>query len=846
MRICYSTLLIILVSGFVSWSSATTINETEALNKARLFYSQPLSGLRGGDLFTLAYVGRDSLTKTADNDGQPRLYVFNVGDNHGFVMVSADNAVKPILAYSHEGTFPSGNFPDNLKKWIDFYQKEISQAIELAPLNKTAIDGTTQTLRSTSAVSPLLGKIAWNQDDPFNLLCPYSATYSERTPTGCVATAMAQIMDYYKWPAKGSGSHTYTFNLNSKSTTLKANFALTTYHWDNMLDYYGSNATKVQDTAVATLMYHCGVATEMKYDIANNGGSSAGVDDAGIALKTYFGYDSDIQSYWRQFYSKNDWQQLIKNELDAGRPILYSGSNESGGHAFVCDGYDSDGLFHINWGWGGSANGYYELSALLPSSSGTGGSDDGYAQNQIALMGIQKENGVAQTTTQLGTYGMGLTSSKTAISNINSEKLDVSFGFLNYGINSFSGLLGLVAYKDGSPVKTLIQGSLSNLFKYYGTDSTSFSDVSLSGLSSGNYQLYLTWEPTGGASWNKVLATAPWYSYLDLTINGSSATLKTPSTTSALALASQIQPDGNQYTNKTGRFNIQIKNEGDEFYSNLNLYLYSASDTSVHQFLGQQTVNFIKNETKDLSFTGIIKLKPGNYYAVAMFDSSNLFSTNSYTLVGQSTLPICQFTVLNEPASPSLSLKTPLSWTAGDTINQNDQVELSANVANNGGFFDSEMIAFIFPSTGGYSLSYLGPKTIFIDTTETKSVNLKGSINLDPGKYYAVLYYYNNSDWNLFTRSDSAYITFTIAQPKIVVPADEDSTIQLTVNPVEDYIILSTAASVLKAEIYDLSGHLMSRSTGLKEIPASYLRKGFYLLRVTTTNETKTIRFIKS
>jgi hypothetical protein len=224
----------------------------------------------------------------------------------------------------------------------------------------------------STAVSPLV-QTKWDQSPYYNNLCPYDNSKGERTVTGCVATAMAQVMNYWEYPKKGTGFHSYN---HSKYGTLNANFGSTTYDWANMPNELTSSSSTVQKNAVATLMYHCGVSVDMDYNVSSEGGSGAYVISSRspvthcteYALKTYFGYKTSIQGVQKADYTTTNWKNLLKAELDASRPIVYAGFGD-GGHCFVCDGYDNNDYFHFNWGWGGLYDGYFALNALIPGAA---------------------------------------------------------------------------------------------------------------------------------------------------------------------------------------------------------------------------------------------------------------------------------------------------------------------------------------------------------------------------------------------------------------------------------------------------------------------------------------------
>ena len=318
--------------------------------------------------------------------GFPNLYIFTA--EQGFVVMAADDCVQPILGYSLTDKFVVNNMPENMREWLQGYSDEIQFAIEqkMAPSIEVEQqwtdlrEGKPNVAKATSVVDALI-ETTWDQSPRYNNMCPYDSNVGDRTVTGCVATAMAQILKYWGTDSiPGIGSHSYiheTYGLQS------ADFGNTVYNWGNMPLSLSGSSTPKQINEVARLMYHCGVSVDMDYGLSSTyggNGSAAYSQDIPSALINYFNYSTTTEHVDR--YSDNDeWKTLLKNELDAGRPVAYHGSG-SGGHAFICDGYNSNDYFHFNWGWSGSHNDFYTLNELKPGSHN-------YSNNQGAVIGIQ-------------------------------------------------------------------------------------------------------------------------------------------------------------------------------------------------------------------------------------------------------------------------------------------------------------------------------------------------------------------------------------------------------------------------------------------------------------------------
>lgn len=325
----------------------------------------------------------------------PAYYVFPNGEGKGFTVVSGDDRLPEVVGYSDKGTYDEENLPSNYVGFMKAYEEMVGQ-LDNGDSRASASIAEAKALRSSGyqqpTIAPLLGNIQWNQMTPYNNMCPkYNGT--NRSVTGCVATAMAQVMMYYQYP-KTLQANIPAYVSHTNHLSIPQINKGERYDWANMLPQYASyeplNYTDAQATAVAKLMYHCGAACEMDY------GSSSGANVTPAILSTYFGYDSDLmQDLNRDAFTLAEWSQIMDKELSAKRPILYSGRSSDGGHEFVCDGTDGNGLYHINWGWGGYQDGYFDVTILNPDKggAGSGSAPDGYNQYCSMIVGIAPDNG---------------------------------------------------------------------------------------------------------------------------------------------------------------------------------------------------------------------------------------------------------------------------------------------------------------------------------------------------------------------------------------------------------------------------------------------------------------------
>ena len=364
---------------------AQEVSEKEAQERAQTFVKSHYGRKGGGpELKSLGQVNG--------------LYVFNMNDKGGFVIVSNDKRTTPILGYSESGTIDPDNMPDVMKAWFQGYADEIAWAQKNIKENSDSNSKVRARTRShaTTTIAPLV-KTTWDQIYPYNAFCNFD---NMQCVTGCAATAMAQVM-YYTEMKAGNNSTTTTAQIPSYTTSTH-NFTIgyipkdSEINWSQMIFDYSGSYTGEQATAIARLMLYCGCSIKMNYGLS----SSASVSAIAVALKNYFGYSETTTHLERYNYTYTDWVDMIYNELSNGRPVLYAGQAVDNGHGFVCDGYQYDDendtdLFHINWGWSGSGDGYFVLSVLNPDQQGTGGSatNSAYTFGQEAIVGIQKIGG---------------------------------------------------------------------------------------------------------------------------------------------------------------------------------------------------------------------------------------------------------------------------------------------------------------------------------------------------------------------------------------------------------------------------------------------------------------------
>ena len=363
-------LLIAITAATVCSLQAAHVSESAARQVADNFFST-----RTQKSAVLNTQATTHLAYTADGG---RFYVYDRGTNGGFVVVAGDDRMPQVLGYGDKGDFAAAALPPAVRYWMNEMNRQI------AYLQSHGNVAAHHPAKRVAPVAPLLTTF-WDQGAPYNNQCPTYTTQNgdtQRAVTGCVATATAQVMNYHKWPDVGVGSHSYNCSVNNVTDTeLSADFSQSVYRWDLMLDWYDESSSEESCEAVAKLMSDVGIAVDMGY------GSSSGAQETAAmrALWNYFKYSKKSYLLNRDYYNAVEWDQFLVDELSMSRPIIYCGFDDEGGHAFVFDGFNADGYFHVNWGWGGHYDGYFLSSVLNPGTSD-------FKFMQDAMMGVIPES----------------------------------------------------------------------------------------------------------------------------------------------------------------------------------------------------------------------------------------------------------------------------------------------------------------------------------------------------------------------------------------------------------------------------------------------------------------------
>ena len=591
---------------------------------------------KGGRRAPAQIVSQQTVLNAVDASGNPYLYAFNTGGNAGYVIVSGDDRFREVLGYSASGNLDNDNMPAHIKAWLQGYVDEMKYYESIGYQPSASTSNTTH--RAVKApIIPLL-TTAWDQGDPYNNMCPVYVD-GKLSVTGCVATAMAQVVCY---TARHSSKELttlkkdipgYTISTKSGNMQVKGISADTvSFDWTNMRDtYYWYESYSIdQAYAVAKLMACCGKSVQMDYSSSESG---AYTPDVAKALVDYFDFDTTTKSIVRDDYSYAQWIDLMYAELAAGRPVQYGGQSSGGGHSFVIDGYDGDELFHVNWGWSGEPDSYYALSVLNPHSTsgiGASSSNDGFSFDQKAIIGIQ--------------YGTNQTAEEEPImvttSNFRVNGQQVIFSaFNNTGAtHSFSIGIGFMDEEGGI---TPINGQISNCSNLPNNHGWYDFDASV---------------PTNKANAGKTLKVVPisheqgatqWYTgcnsdihYFEAVYNANGVPTLTAHPIISLQVA-DISFSGSLYMNEVQPVDITVTNNADEYYGVL--YLFASKTQTKGKAVNKGGITVQKNKTASLTFEWT-PTATGTYYIWVATDE------NGNNVIGTSSVNIG--TNQNAPAGP--------------------------------------------------------------------------------------------------------------------------------------------------------------------------------------------------
>ncbi|MDE6801806.1 MAG: C10 family peptidase, partial [Muribaculaceae bacterium] len=699
------------------------------------------------------------------SDSDTPYYVFNAPRQGGYVIVAGDDQLPAILGYSREGSLDLSDAPEALIALLQL-------STDLSDISEEY----TVTATGTPVVEPLLGATNWGQSEPFNNFCPM-LTSSQRGYVGCVATAMAQIMKYYNYPKQGTGSHSYV----DGTTSLSADFGATTYDWDNMPQEVPDSPTDAQLTAYSTLCAHLGVAVEMQYATSGSGAYTMMVP---AALREYFGYSESIRMHSRSYYNTNEWMEIIRTELDAARPVYYAASSEDGlgGHAFVCDGYDSEGYVHINWGWYGRSNGYFYINHLNPGELGTGGGSGAYniSQEIITDFTPSSEGDIYLPTI----YG----ATRFSCESFGNEMM-IMTALDNLDTKPFEGeILAVLVDQDGEIAHTLksdkikvdpfTNGHSGSYILTMREVPTIVSDA----VPAGKYRLNFAYKTDGMDQPVILRHQIGLPAYCNCTVRDGMILLNSRhQPVPVVTMTKPLETNGEIYAKGSVRLTTTLANESSDFRLTNNILTLKSLENQDLTFSKTYYVNIYEQSSLDVTMDFDLpdELLPGQY-AVTLSHKGHEDSPYS-TVDGKDVI----LTVLPEAESPVIRFVSMPIWQSNavdPTSYAHGNLLMIAMSAKNFGGAGTTRVLCRLNDSEGHSYVLHATENSW-SAHQTTTLTLSNYLTVNPGTYTPSFYY-------LDAAGNEKLITLLSEPEAIVVEANPDSKLEVTAFDIPSHIAL--------------------------------------------------------
>lgn len=764
--------------------------------------------------------------------GTHLLYVFDRGAANGFVVVSGDDHAPQVLGYADSGSFDLQRMPENMRWWVDQYAQQVQYLMDNPQMRLTPARKTSQ------VVAPLLGDITWNQESPYNGNCPYMSYYDEyeeetisgTAPTGCVATALAQIMRYHQWPLENHGNVSYTTVSLEQEITADLN---ATYNWSLMLPTYGGvEATAEQKAEVAKLMFNIGAALESDYTPSGTGAYDISVVPA---LVKYFGYDAGARYVPRDYTPVADYEQGLINEIESGRPVAYGGvTKKNSGHFFVLDGINEDGYYHVNWGWGGLSDGYFLISSLEPDEQGVGGSTSTYTSykyHQVYISGIQKP----QEQSRKGWGFLVDNLSEIDDSYAKGEEIRATI-YDGYNTSSTDDTLKCKLYWDLYKADgTLVyQHFVKNdtLALNYGFEKENTSFVIPQEIADGDYTMRLefTQSEDDYTTIYRAKVKANSNQYYKVHVEGDDVSV---STASGVRLSIEsVTPD----TLKAGQacdIDVTFRNTGEDFVGDFNFFLYVDGKKNIYPSFNspQRIVSIPADSTVTLRFNENIPeemVTDSNY--VLQFYYYTL-DEDGYTDKNKAANVKVAVDGADKPASLYILDDVDVLSEVDGQVPMND-IRLGVNFENEGAEYNAPiMVEATTWDDWDFKDSFMSDTINVPGDCEGKYVVLQGELTkVEEGQTYELCLYTDDGEY--ISPSDKNSFEITMAGPV--------SSVSMTM--LGKGILWSnnaiTASGATEIRLYALDGSLVAKVAG-NRLSTQSLQKGCYIVRVNTANGTE-------
>ena len=756
--------------------------------------------------------------KAAD---QPAVYLFST--ESGSIVASAESESPALLGYFDSPVTSPEQLPDGLLYMLDYYSREIKQLRDGNVMQRVS----KAPAQDYAPVAPYV-TTRWNQASPYYLMCPL--LNNQRCVTGCVATAMAQAMKYYNWPAKGQGSISYKWTNGNQ--TLSTDFSQSEYQWDLMPnDFYGDN-TKDQQKAVALLNMDCGYAVQMNYSPTASGAYDENIP---LALYTYFNYDKSMRYEQRDNFYTEDWIALVYQDVAAKRPVIYCGQGEAGGHCFICDGYSSDGYFHFNWGWGGTSDGYFKLSALAPGIQGIGGNNGNFNSMQSIVYSLQTPNADSKLGVVLSIDG-GVTAGADSYTS-GSIKLGSSDGIINYSVEAVTGTFGakLIPTDGGDPI--YVQGS----------DESTLSTINGSSSSVSGYRVPFNNFPTSGTytvepafymdgQWYDV-ETSKTYPYgLSCTIED--GTIYFNQTEAAAQLeVSNFEVTSELYAGLPFEVTFDASNPGTEqYYGDMRLALLSSGTSQMVNYTSVFTVdvNAGDTDTQSLVTEFVSNVQPGTYDLALISGYGFIYAKESVTISAAPTGPT-SVTLSNLSVANASGTGTDSAGFTTYIVDPSD-IQITGTVTCTEGYLADAIDAYIFPPGGGTSLASLGSSFHLLKSGSSAPLSIQGTFPSAQDNAEYLVGFFKGS-----TQVEGAYL-YIVTDKSSGVTAVQAADLNYSIEG--DTLLLNGTADNALTRVYASDGTLVVESTG-NEIDLGAAKGGVFLIVVTDGTQARTAKIVR-
>ena len=766
-----------------------------------------------------------------ENEEFNSLYLFNC--DNGYIIVSADDCAAPLLGYGDSPIDPS-DLPPQLKYWLESYSSEIYSAVSF---DVSTYSASQEPLGQ--AVTPIV-KAKWNQGRPYNLMCP--EFNGKRSSAGCVAVAMAQVMSAHKWPETCQGGNiAYTSRYSSSYiTTLSLNFDEVSFDWDNILDsYIGDNATEINKDAVAELIMACGYSASTFY---SPGESTAYADKATTAMYKYFNYSPWVQSVYRNYYTTREWEELIYNQLKQGLPVMYGGYSQTSGHRFVCDGYDGQGFFHINWGWGGVSDGYFRLTALDPSSQGIGGSASGYYYDQDATINIAKPEMEITGASPYMLYSTGnFLSSQIALHFAEDASETVKLGEtvefirgLNTGVLNTScrvvkGNFGISLVDEAGEIINVYSDNELTLNPNQKADRQSLTLPS--DLKDGSYIVYPVFKFSDTGSYIILRCPVTSVSTLNMRVENGNAIITLGNYPVLESTGAVLKTD------------LKI-----DTYFSLDVEMYNAGNAPYYGVVGASLIKDDKVVAKTEETT-IVELEAGEKNAFNLIGKfvakSGKLTPGTYQLgfydSDNNEIPVTNpvSVILEDKASFTKVTATEFSY----SVDASDPsiITFNGTIKCEDGAFGGQATIWIFNMDDDDIYFSASTNFIFLNKDETADFSATTIVNI-PGDYEAYIYV---NDRYIYNHS----LSFTISDESGVSVVKDDN-FRIYALPLSNILTIDSEEPIKNIRVFSINGQEMINTnvepSNKTEINIENLTKGVYVVSVlTVNNRIKTERIIK-